>query len=447
MPPSVVENLEVEYSLLSEKQRKAICISALFFRHATDPAVEKPQHVSDQPLDTPVKFVIRTTNISDTTFSMKLRPKSKLREFPGFKGKASLFALLQLREDHPLPWLWGFRFCVRAQENRLVRLNSEIRKEAAAVMPSLDLHIKKVGGADHLRIYELQWNDDVKVCDPVQRAASITKDADKCLRRKDFVAAFRKAVRATIACSLYFPAYKICLECLRQNPGLAKNPTLRRHINILSHTSSELQQWLEYLNDFNLDHIPKEFHEDIRKHCIAQNDARLEALEDLKNRFTDSEKQITPSTRRNPANQVLDDQRLGILVIKGGLPVLRSEEAKADWCLLMEATRNYIVRHSLYEIFEKQHGTFAAEEQISDKWIFLALAQVAGKNKTHYFPEPHAGYTSKGNRVDRTIIEKTAVELAHRVVALQFGSASSRGTVSIHGKEDYIGAPDNLLLS
>lgn len=411
---SLIERLEPVYLQLTEEEKKYLGISALALQSVFGCTPPRVRHLTTTPTDLPVRFVIR-----GLSFYLKPTPKSKLKEIPGFLGKVLLLALLQLRESKRLLWLWGFRFRARAQDNRLVRLNSDIKSEVANVDDKLDLRIEQVGGTDHLRIYELQWNRGVTVCDPVQRAASITKDAAKYLQRKDGVTAIRKAVRAVVACSLYFPAYQICLDCLRQYPALTKNIALNNRLKILMYASAEMQEWLEYLSNFNFGHIKKEFHDDIITLCIAQNTARLAAIDDLRKRITDSESAITLPAWRNPANLVLNESREATLNIVRGCPVFKSVQATSDYQRLLDATLSHIEDSDQYQDVLENYGIGEAGKLLQRHLVVNTLVELAAQDKSFYFPEPSLSLPD--DAVDTATIDKTAIELSKRVLKTTLG--------------------------
>lgn len=407
----LTKEFESKYRLLTEDQKKYLCAFAL---RVIEALPKDYPDMTTKPSTTHIRFVI-----SGLSFFVKSGPNSELKEIPGLMGKVLLFALLQLWEGLPVLWLWGFRFCKRTQENRFVRLKSDIRREVAKAAPELDLHIAIVRGPHQLQSYQLRWNHGVSVCDPVRHAASMAKFAANDLRKKDFTTAFRRAVKAVTACSLYFPAYKICLDCLKQQPELVKEPMLKKHITTLMYASAEHEQWLEYLRDFNLEHIRKEFHEDIKECCIAQSAARLSAIHELRKRITDSESAAELSAWRNPANQVLNESREGTLTIERGRPVFKSDQAASDYQLLLDATRLYIEDSEQYENFKNTCGIVAASKLLEQHLVITVLIELAAHEKHYFFPEPPCELLN--DAVDTATIKITGMELGKRVLKMALG--------------------------
>lgn len=370
------------------------------------------------------EFVFKGTDVY-----VKSDPQAAPVKISGNKGKLLLIALLEHAAGRLLLELYGYTCRDRTNLNRLGKDASAIKQRFQEIAPGLKLSIEKVRDSQSqlkpaagrpLGSYDLKWSRNAKVISPPHRASGIVTEATAQYREDDFEGAYFKGADAVATCSVYFPAYQVCLDCLVSDPQLITKRQVQERGQSILHASTVLQQWLEALNDIDLASIPSEFHEDVNKHLIAENTARIDKLRELRDRICGSVPQQISATWHNPANQLLWKRREGHLNTDSDLFCFHSKRDRLDFRRVLDATKVYISESEYYIRAVNNQNLDGAEQLIADHTILQALFHIADEEK-HYFAEPNNPQTLKKRALDKNTVNLTAIILGKQVIKLHFG--------------------------
>ena len=332
-------------------------------------------------------------------------------------GRLLAFAMLMRAEGRSWSDRWGFCFHRSRNIGQIVKANSALRNSAMEAFPTLMLRVEDVERqCQHLKAapgssgkyYELRYPTELEIADSAEHAANLTQKALRSWNDEaDPQMSFRATELAIQECSLFFPAYKFCHQLIKAAPEVARAERNRPLVANILAASRDLEIWLKRLRrHFDFDRIGNEYHEAIESECLAEIDARLDLVGDLRKIFSSTSNEAVP-VWSNPANIIADCLREAKHGVNADWSPLISEQMESRRLRVFASVRARLRDSTELEAIERRSGYELPEEVVSDSAIYGAIVSLSRNDADLVYPEPDARHIRQ-NQDAAPWIEETA---------------------------------------
>lgn len=327
------------------------------------------------------------------------KPESKQWDYHTQVGSLLTFSLLQKAEGQKWPGLWVYAFSRSNDPGQLTKARTAVKAAVSDQCRPLALKINGVKTARGIgnnvaaplgSFYSVTWSNCISVKTQAEEAALLTKMAINTFpKSRDYEKRFSLAVKAALECSLFFPAYRVCLDCVSACPDLIRSDAVKGLPQRLVSSARDMEEWLLILKRRLASRtIPESLASLVESHCIREVDTRLRKLTKLRAILCD-ESYGDSAAFRNPLNLFIADVREGDVGIPTAWYGWEDEDARKCRLQILREVRDILRDSTEIEKLEQRLGLEFPDDIVPDATIFDSI-QLAAQNSDFLFPEPTA---------------------------------------------------------